>query len=43
MNATLGGDDLGYGANTPSSLYEEDTYIKILWELANTDKSLRDI
>lgn len=43
MNGTVGGDDLGYGADTPSALYDRETYIKILEQLANTDSSLRDI
>ena len=43
MNGTIGGDDLGYGADAPSALYDRDIYIKILEQLANTSKSLRSI
>lgn len=43
MNGTLGGDDIGFGADTPTSLYDKDTYINILTNLANTSKSLREI
>lgn len=43
MNGTIGGDDLGFGADTSTSLYDRSTYINILTNLANTNKSLRDI
>lgn len=43
MNGTIGGDDLGYGADAPSALYDRETYIKILEQLANTSDSLRQI
>lgn len=43
MNGTIGGDDLGHGADTPTSLYTREVYVKILEQLANTDKSLRSI
>lgn len=43
MNGTVGGDDLGYGADAPAALYTKDVYVKILDELANTSKSLRNI
>lgn len=43
LNGTIGGDDLGFGANTPTSLYSEEVYINILKELAITSKSLRTI
>lgn len=43
MNGTLGGDGRGFGADTPTSLYNKNTYIDILTNLANTSESLRDI
>jgi len=43
MNETIGGDGLGFGANTPYSYYTEKTYIEILELLANTDKLLSNI
>lgn len=43
MNSTIGGDDLGYGADTPSSLYTKEQYSEVLKELAITNKSLSKI
>ena len=43
MNGTKGGEGVGCGADSPSSLYTKETYIKILEQLANTDKTARNI
>lgn len=40
MNGTIGGEGVGCGADSPSSLYTRETYIRILEQLANTDKIL---
>jgi hypothetical protein len=40
MNGTTGGEGVGCGSDSPSSLYTRETYIRILEQLANTDKIL---
>ena len=42
-NRTGGGEGAGYGETSPSALYSEETYITILFMLANTEQSMVSI
>ena len=43
LNLTGGGEGAGYGHTSPSSLYDEDTYITILFMLVNSEYSKEEI